>query len=268
MKEFSKLSSDSPIRDIILLSVSAGKLMLENGAETYRVEDTIEIMCRSKGVTKVQTFVIPTGIFVSIDHNGEIYTFIERVFSTNINLQIITEVNELSRRFSSSSLSIEECRERLDTIGKNDGLPLKLKYIGAGISTSFFTLLFGGGNIEFIMSFILGMIVQWVLEKSGEIFPSFFMKYIAGGLATASLSFITASIASLLGIIIDPNQIIVGVIMLLVPGVPITNAVRDTISGDYVAGMSRGTEAIMIATAIAIGVGIVLNVYYSIAGGF
>jgi len=56
--------------------------------------------------------------------------------------------------------------------------------------------------------------------------------------------------------------------MLLVPGLPITNAVRDTISGDYVSGMSRATEAIMIATAIAIGVGTVLNVLYSIKGGF
>lgn len=268
MKEFSKLSSDSPIRDIILLSVSAGKLMLENGAETYRVEDTIEIMCRSKGVRKVQTFVIPTGIFMSIDHNGEIYTFIERVFSTNINLQTITEVNELSRSFVSSNLSIDECRSRLDEISKDEGLPLKLKYFGAGVASSFFTLLFGGGNIEFFMSFVLGMIVQWVLEKSGEIFPSFFMKYIAGGLVIATLSFSASVLAAFVNISVEPNQIIVGVIMLLVPGVPITNAVRDTISGDYVAGMSRATEAIMIATAIAIGVGIVLNVYYSIAGGF
>jgi len=268
MEGFSKLNSTSPIRDIILLSVSAGKLMLENGAETYRVEDTIEIICKSKGVTKVQTFVIPTGIFMSVDHNGEIYTFIERVFSTNINLQTITKVNELSRSFVSSNLSISECSRQLEEIRQDEGVPLKLKYLGAGVASSFFTLLLGGGSFEFIMSFLLGMLVQWVLEKSGEIFPSFFMKYIGGGLVVATLSFSASELASLANIAVDPNQIIVGVIMLLVPGVQITNAVRDTISGDYVAGMSRATEAIMIATAIAIGVGIVLNVYYSIAGGF
>ena len=268
MKEFSKLSSDSPIRDIILLSVAAGKLMLENGAETYRVEDTIEIMCRSKGVSEVQTFVIPTGIFISIDHNGEIYTFIERVFSTNINLRAITEVNELSRSFAASNITIAECKERLSQIKNNKELPLKLKYIGAGVASSFFTLLFKGGLAEFIVSFILGVIVQWVVEKSSKIFPSFFMKYIAGGLVVATFAFASSSLAEALSFAINPDQIIIGVIMLLVPGVSITNAVRDTISGDYVAGMSRATEAIMIATAIAIGVGIVLNVYYSIAGGF
>lgn len=268
MSEFTKLSFNSPIRDIILFSVSAGKLMLENGAETYRVEDTIEIICKSRGVTKVQTFVIPTGIFVSIDHDGEIYTFIERVFSTNINLQIITDVNELSRNFVNLNMSIEEGNKLLDVIGHKETYSPFVKYIGAGVATSFFTLLFGGGGLEFAMSFFLGMTMQWILEKSSSIFPSFFIRYIAGGLIIATLSFLSSTLASLAGISMNPDQIIIGVIMLLVPGVSITNAVRDTISGDYVAGMSRGTEAIMTATAIAIGVGLVLNVYYSITGGF
>lgn len=268
MGNISKLDEQSPIREVIVFAISAGKIMLENGAETYRVEDTMEILCKSQGISKVQSFVIPTGIFLSVDHEGEIYTFLERVFSTDINLKIITEVNELSRNFVSQNLSIEDGIKALKKIKKSKKVSKQMMYLGSGIATSFFTLLFKGGPIEFVLSFILGMTVNFILEKSGKMFPSFFIKYIAGGLTTAFLSISVSVLGELVGISIDSDKIIIGVIMLLVPGVAITNAVRDTISGDYVSGLSRAAEALMIATAIAIGVGIVLNIFYSIAGGF
>lgn len=55
--------------------------------------------------------------------------------------------------------------------------------------------------------------------------------------------------------------------MLLVPGIIITNAVRDIIAGDYLAGITRGSEAFLIAVAIAVGTGVVISLWIKVLGG-
>jgi uncharacterized membrane protein YjjP (DUF1212 family) len=55
--------------------------------------------------------------------------------------------------------------------------------------------------------------------------------------------------------------------MLLVPGLAITNAIRDTMAGDLVAGTARTVEAIFIAAAIATGAGSMLKLWALLVGG-
>jgi uncharacterized membrane protein YjjP (DUF1212 family) len=46
--------------------------------------------------------------------------------------------------------------------------------------------------------------------------------------------------------------------MTLVPGVAITNAMRDVIAGDLLAGTMKGVEALLIALALAAGTAVAL----------
>ncbi len=85
------------IRKLLEIAIYAGKLMLENGAETYRVEETINLICKSKGIERTQNFTIPTAIFLSCEHEGEFYSYIERTKSIRIDLEIISLVNDFSR---------------------------------------------------------------------------------------------------------------------------------------------------------------------------
>lgn len=48
-------------------------------------------------------------------------------------------------------------------------------------------------------------------------------------------------------------MIIIGNIMLLIPGVVLTNSIRDMLSGDMISGLLRLSESVVLAVAIAIG---------------
>ena len=56
-----------------------------------------------------------------------------------------------------------------------------------------------------------------------------------------------------LGIITSVDNVIIGNIMTLIPGLGLTNALRDLFTGDSIAGLLRTIEAVLIALAIAAG---------------
>ena len=95
-------------KNLLTMAVLAGNIMLKNGAETYRVEDTITRICKSRLNTEsVEPFVTPTGMFVSIQCNGEIISYVQRVKDIKINLDKINMVNDFSRKFVSSNMPID-----------------------------------------------------------------------------------------------------------------------------------------------------------------
>jgi len=254
-KNFSK----NEAKKLLLLATLAGRIMLKNGAETYRVEDTIERICKSrKEVKYVNAFSTPTGIFVSIEVGEEMLSYIMRIKSTKIDLNKINLVNEFSRDFVNSDMNIDEGLKRLREIDKtNDYSPI-VKYLSGGLSCGFFSLLFQGRLREFLSSFLIGFIVVLIINRLSKYKMTFFISNFIG----ATIASLTAIFISKIGISQNINTMIISSIMPLVPGVAITNAMRDTISGDFVSGLSRAMEAIFSALAIAFGVGLVLNVYF------
>ena len=106
-------------------------------------------------------------------------------------------------------------------------------------------------------SFLVSFLVLSSINKLSEYKLTFFINNFVGAILATGFSYIVIQIG--LGQSFD--KIIIGSIMGLVPGVAITNAIRDTMSGDYLSGLSRGMEAVFSAIAIALGVGIVLNFY-------
>lgn len=97
---------------LLVLALYAGEIMLKNGAETYRVEDTIIRLCKSRGFSYVDVYVTPTGIFITIDNKGEnqeeILSYIKRIKSRSINLNKVAKVNDFSRKFVEQPITIDE----------------------------------------------------------------------------------------------------------------------------------------------------------------
>lgn len=252
---------------LLEIALLAGKLMLENGAETYRVDETISMICGSTGVHKVQHFTIPTGIFLTCEHEGQFYSYIENIRNSRIDLEIIDLVNEFSRVFTASKMSYDEAEERLRVISNAPMYPQRIMCLFGGIAGGFFTLMFGGNGIEFILAFITSFMVVLGVSSIGKVTQSFFLKNVFGGMVNTVMALLLATIFGNAFDVIHVDKIIIGSIMPLVPGVAITNALRDSISGDFVSGMSKMTEAVLIAVAIAIGVGSVLHVQLLLTGG-
>lgn len=245
------------IKNTIEIALLAGRIMLENGAETYRVEETIDRICLSKGIY-TENFTIPTGIFLSASHNGVYYPYVIRTRSMTIDLEIIAKVNDFSRTYTQKEIGFEEASATLKKIKETPHFPKIIYSIFGGVAGSFFTLSFGGTFLEALFAFITSFIVVTIVKKLSK-FTGSFVRNIVGGMVNTVVALFLVFIASLFNQEALLSNIIIGSLMPLVPGVAMTNAFRDSISGDYVSGVSKLTEAMLIAVAIALGVGVILH---------
>ncbi len=249
-------------KSILRIALYAGEIMLKNGAETYRTEDTINIMCRSKELKHVNSFVTPTGIFISDDRLDGI-SFIKRIKSRTINLSKISDVNNFARKFIKDDISEMDALLELRRIDKKGKYEKYTRTFFTGLASAFFSLLFGAGLTDFILAFLISMFairVNWKIERLSN--TSFLAKATSGAL----ISFL-ALISKSIGFGESIDMIIVGSIMPLVPGVALTNGLRDFISGDLIAGATRVAEAVLIAISIAVGVGTILKLWVHLFGG-
>ena len=254
------MGNSAVVKKVINMTMLAGRIMLESSAETYRVEDTIVRLCSTiKCVNYVDVFVIPTGIFLTIGYGDDAMTYIKRTKPRGINLNKIALVNDFSRNFLSYNMSIDEAIDCLDKIDSTSDYSKFTHSLFGGFAGGFSALLFGGVFSDFVWAFIISMIVIYmksVLLDNIDV-VGFVKDFIASAIGT-----ILTVLVIYFNFAVNLDMIIIGFIMPLVPGYIITNAARDSISGDFLAGLSRASEAVISALSIASGVGIVLN-YYS-----
>lgn len=247
----------STLLKVIKLSA---QIILENGGETYRAEETIKFICKTYDVKEIDAIATPTGFYITVSQDGDNnHTIVKRIRNRTINLQKINDVNNISRQIASHSISLEDALDNLEKI-KNSNVEHKYSLLYTGISSAFFTVLFGGGIFEFIVALFTGILIS-VISKHFEDLQSyqFFSSIISGAVIT--LIAILSTTFSGLG---NYNQIIVGSIMPLLPGLAMTNAIRDTIRGDLISGIARATEALLVASSLAAGAGLVFYTAYTI----
>lgn len=249
---------------ILNFAVKAGELMLKSGAETYRVEDTITRILKTHGYRFVDTFVIPTGIIVTIDDpEFSIYTRVCRIKNRSIRLDRIELINQLSRDYVLKNITFEEASIELKKIEKMSTYPPVLTITSLGISSAFFCIMFKGTSLDFMIALILGIIVGCIhYHLNQKHIISYFVLFICSlfiGFGTISMYFILENK-------IHIESIITGCITPLLPGVAFTNAVRDAIGDELLSGISRGVEAFLIAVCLAAGIGISLSTGFKLGG--
>ncbi|TCK98556.1 uncharacterized membrane protein YjjP (DUF1212 family) [Natranaerovirga hydrolytica] len=243
----------------------AGEIMLRNGAETYRVEDTINRLLSMSNYKVVESFVTPTGIFATLDDPSiDMITVVKRVNNRTIRLDKVAVVNDVSRKFCSNALTLDDAYESLLEIASRPPYSPMVLTLAIALAAGFFSLVFGGSISDFFVAILNGLsvsLLQIYLRQKDV--SRFFVDLIA----STSIALITVCFTILIPIGNNMDIIIIGSIMPLVPGVAITNAVRDTIQGDLVSGVSRALEAIIVAIAIAVGVGTGLRIFSFFIGG-
>lgn len=232
-------------------AILAGELMLCSGAETYRVEDTMTRILSTADKETVEASVMMTGIVATLGGpDMEPITVNKRVQERGTNLNSIMEVNEISREYCAGELPLEEAYNRLKKIGRkqysNWLFNLAVVIVSAG-----FAPLFGGGLTEMAAAVVTGSVLALVLTMGKKLQINGFILNLMSSFAVAVASILLKQIIP----VIDDNVITMSSIMPLVPGVAITNAVRDTLLGDYISGAARILEAFLIAAAVALGVG-------------
>ncbi|WP_044894033.1 threonine/serine exporter family protein [Bacillus alveayuensis] len=242
--------------EIVEVCLLAGKIMLQNGAETYRVEDTMTRIAASFGIQESHSYVTPTGIIFSIDGMGP--TKLIRIIERSTDLQKVTIVNSISRKISSGELSLKEAYDMLKEVeAKTLAYPLSLQVAAAALASGCFVIMFQGGWEDFLPAFISGGLGFYCLVYVHRLVKiKFFAEFLA--------SFIIGIMAFLFVVISfghELDKIVIGSVMPLVPGLLITNAVRDLMAGHLVAGISKGAEAFLTAFAIGSGIAIIFAIY-------
>ena len=252
------------ISELIKVACRMGQLMLENGGETYRVEQMICIMCTTYNYPKTESFVTPTGIMISITNdNNETISLVKRIHSRTVDLTKVSLVNDLSRKIASEKISISKINKLLDSIDSTPKYDNKTTSFFTALASSAFCSLFGGGLRDFLVTFVIGFILNYFSIYLNKLEVNGFFVNISSGCLASLLALL--SIKLRLGI--NQDAIVIGSIMLLLPGITITNAIRDIIAGDLVSGISRTIEAFLAAIAIAIGTGFSFNIWLTLFGG-
>ncbi|WP_445488993.1 threonine/serine exporter family protein [Niallia sp. 03133] len=240
--------------EIIEVCLLAGKIMLRNGAETYRVEDTMTRIANAYGVEYSDSFVTPTGIIFSLEGLEPTKTKLIRIIERTTNLEKVTKVNDVSRKICAGGLSIEEAYTLLTKIEEEKKTYTDWMQVLAGaIASGCFLIMFQGVWGDFLPAVIAGgtgLLCSIYFHRVIQI--KFFAEFVA-----AFLVGLIAFAAVYLGLGKEVDKIIIGSVMPLVPGLLITNAVRDLMAGHLVSGISKGAEAFL--TAFAIGSGIAVS---------
>ena len=241
--------------------LNLGEEMIKSGAEISRVEDTLVRIGSSYGATKVNAFGLASMILITLEfEDGAEYTRTRRINKGLQNdFKKLEELNALSREFcNGGDMTVSGLEARIDSIMSNH--PSKLvTYTGNILAAGAFALFFGGNMWDSVVSALFALAIC-------------FMQYKLTPLCRNNLTFIIiVSFISGLGIslvshpfaFLHADKIMIGDIMLLVPGVTITTSVRDIFVGDTITGTMRFVESVLSAGALA--VGFMLAIY--VAGG-
>lgn len=226
-----------------------GKSMLVCGAEIYRVEDTIKrLVCAYEG-NEPQVTAVPSHILLTVELGGREYTLTRRVDAAQTNLERLSKINNLSRFICRERPDPGTIRQMLQDTYRGTEYRNRQTALFYGFTAASFALFFGGAWQEALASALVGTTLYWV---------KCFIKKIGGNLVFADIfcsaySAFIALLSQRAGLVHDADKIIIGVVMVLIPGVELLNSFRDFIAGDIQAGIMHLAEALFLAVVIAVG---------------
>ena len=208
-------------KDFLHIFLDMGDALLNSGAEIFRVEDTLNRMGYACGAAQMNVFVITSSIVITMEFPEEgARTQTRRIRESGGNdFTKLEQLNDLSRRFCNHPVPAAELRKEFDKININKTKPL-WKLLGSLLAACSFAF-FYGGSIPDAVAAGLGAVLIWGL--------------------------------TLLCPFLRMDKIMIGDIMLLIPGLMSTNAIRDVLIGDTLSGIIRLIAALLLAAALALG---------------
>lgn len=245
-----KTETDTNYGKILKCALDIGEQMLISGTEVGRVEDAIIRICKAYGAVRVDVLSITSSIIATVEApNGDCVTQTRRIMNRTNDLMRIEALNRLSRKICETTPALEEIKAELARINTMKPMRWYIAALAAVIVASSFTAFFGGTWRDAVAAGLAGIVV-FAFErgagrmKSNRIVFNLLASVLGGAFSVASVR---------IGIGENLDFIMIGVIMLLIPGMAITGAIEDLLMGDTITGLLRLCESIIAACAIAAG---------------
>lgn len=237
---------------LLELSVDLGYRLAMNGAETFRIEESIRRILSTYGIES-EVFAIPNCLTVSIETaDGQPMTRMRRIGFHGNDLDTVEKYSNLSRKICSEKpepIKAREWLQQVDASIRSYSLPILL--LGNFLGAFGFCIVFGGSFVDGLCSGISGILIGLINYFLGKRKVNPFFNTIASAFFMAFASYTMGA----LGIARSTDTVIIGALMILVPGLIFTNAMRDIIFGDTNSGINRIVQVLLVAAAIALGTG-------------
>ncbi len=241
------------VKDGVDLAIKIAEGMMRSGGETYRAEECCLSVLKACGAVNISVVAFPTAMLVSAELDGVHRAESVSIKSRDVDLSGIAAYNGLSRRVSSGELDVDGAFAELDKIkGGNPWLSVLYTAVAAG----FFSFVFGGGAVDFLPTVIVTAIAQVLKLYADKLGNLNFISVMLSCIITTALARVAVAVFP----VFHQEAIIVGGIISMVPGLALTNSLRDTLSGDLISGAARMFDALITAVVIAAGVAMVLSI--------
>lgn len=279
-------------RRALELVTRIGEVLLKNGGEIFRVQQTMQLVAKAYGIPGFQVYVLANGLFVSMQEEGRTITrpvesgdaadqehlfgqahlaSQEHLFGqarlasqvryvplSSVHLGRVAAVNNLSREIVAQKYTVEEASRKIEQIDKLPFTSNAVQTLMSGLGAGAFCILFGGSLLDSAAAFLSGLVL-WI----------FVLFLTARGANKIMVNILASALVTAMGVLFfhlfsfgdSMDMIVIGSIVPLLPGVPLTNSIRDYLNGDYLSGTIRMIDAVLVACCIALGVGIVLRVF-------
>lgn len=249
--------------DILNLALEIGKGMLKNGSEIARVEESIVRICTAYGLKKVDVFSITSMILISAnDEDEQVFSQFRRVYSYSSNFDKLDKLNSFCRQLCTQTPDIDEALKNLEQINSSAAKSELMSCLGGMLATSSFAMFFGGSVLDALATMPIAILIYFMnkyIKKHGinRLFYTALTSIISGFIAV---------IFVYIGFGNNYSLIMIGDIMLMIPGLTLINSIREMLCGDTMSGFMRLAESILLSMAIAFGFALPILVASKVIG--
>lgn len=243
---------------VLSLALDLGKSMIKCGAEISRVEETVIRICHAYNLRQVSVFsVISMITATAVSEDCSTYTQMRRIYSSSNDLGKLEKLNALSREICQSEMSVDEAKSRLESINASGGGFRLSALLGSMLAAGGFTVFFGGTLLDALASMPIAIVIYLMntFIKTSSLSKLFYTALCSAVSGFLALFFVKIGFGT------NAGTIMIGDIMLIIPGLMLINSMREMLCGDLMSGMLRLIESIVISMAIACGFAVPILIF-------
>lgn len=234
---------------LLILVADIACELTQVGAEISRVEESVRRICKAYGCTRTDVYATTTNILLSVEDKHETSNTIQRrVGGIGTDMERLHRLNALVRWMTEKTPDAEQvaqAKREIESTKRPSAIVSVLMY---GAIAAAFCLFFGSREWrDILVAFAVGMLMGSVSVMMDRCRSNRILNRFVCAVTAATL----VLIAQYTGWIVCPDHIVIGNIMTLIPGIGLTNALRDLLIGDTITGTLRLIEAVLLTVAIA-----------------
>ena len=228
--------------------------ILKCGGTVHRAEETVERICKSNGATHVEVFSITSVIIASVRMaDGEYATQTRRIYGFRNNFTKLDRLNAISRDLCSKKISLAEAQIQISDAKNATTYSAITRLIAAMLVSGAFAIFFGGTLLDAAASAVLGLLIMFISNFAPKA-----LNQLAMNLVLSTLVGFMAILFAKIGFGDNYDKIIIGTIMLVIPGLSFGTSIRDLLCGDTLSGLLQLIQSVLLAAIIAFGYTIAL----------